>query len=44
VVTLPKGAGQFALAVYVKAGTRGLPASESAIARMAKAAFDFWAA
>ena len=40
VITLPKGAGQLALAVYLKGSTRDLPAREMAIARIAKAAFD----
>jgi beta-lactamase class A len=40
VITLPKGAGQLALAVYVKGSTRDLAAREMIIARIAKAAFD----
>ena len=42
VITLPKGAGQLALAVYVKGSTRDLAAREMAIARVAKAAVDSW--
>jgi beta-lactamase class A len=40
VITLPKGGGQIALAVYLKGSTRGLDARETIIARIAKAAFD----
>lgn len=40
VITLPKGAGQLALAVYVKGSSRDLAAREMVIARIAKAAFD----
>jgi beta-lactamase class A len=40
VITLPKGAGQLALAVYVKGSTGDLAAREGIIARIAKAAFD----
>lgn len=40
-IALPKGAGQLALAVYVKGSTRDLAAREAIIARIAKAAFDF---
>jgi beta-lactamase class A len=39
-ITLPKGAGQLALAVYLKGSRRDLPAREMIIARIAKAAFD----
>lgn len=39
VITLPSG-GQLALAVFLKASTRDLPARELAIAQIAKAAFD----
>jgi len=42
VITLPKGAGQLALAVYLKGSTRDLPAREMIIARIAKAAFEAW--
>jgi len=42
VIEFPKGAGQLALAVYLKGSTRDLPARETIIARMAKAAFDAW--
>jgi beta-lactamase class A len=41
-ITLPKGVGQLALAVYVKGSTRDLAAREMVIARIAKAAFDSW--
>ena len=41
VIALPKGAGQLALAVYVKGSTRDLDARETIIARIAKTAFDF---
>jgi beta-lactamase class A len=44
VVTLPNGAGQLALAVFVKGSTSDLPARETSIARIAKAAFDAWLA
>jgi beta-lactamase class A len=40
VVTLPKGAGQLALAVFVKCSTRDLPARERVIAKIANAAFE----
>jgi len=40
VITLPTGAGQLALAVYVKGSARDLAARETVIARMARAAFD----
>jgi beta-lactamase class A len=40
VVTLPKGAGLLALAVYLKGSMHDLPARETIIARIAKAAFD----
>ena len=40
VIALPKGAGQLALAVYVKGSTRDLAAREAIIARIAKAAFE----
>jgi beta-lactamase class A len=39
-MALPQGAGQLALAVYVKGSARDLPAREMVIARVAKAAFD----
>ena len=39
-ITLPKGTGQLALAVYLKGSTRDLPAREANIARIARAAFD----
>ena len=42
VIILPKGAGQLALAVYLKGGKSNLPAREMIIARIAKAAFDAW--
>ena len=42
VITLPKGAGQLAIAIYVKGSTRDQGTREGVIARMAKAAFDFW--
>jgi beta-lactamase class A len=44
VITLPKRAGQLALAVYVKGSTRDLAAREMIIARIAKVAFDSWPA
>jgi beta-lactamase class A len=44
VITLPKRAGQLALAVYLKGSARDLPARETNIARIAKAAFDSWPA
>jgi beta-lactamase class A len=40
VITLPKGSGQLAVAVYLKGSTRDLPEREKVIARIAKAAFD----
>jgi len=40
-IALPK-AGQLALAVYVKGSTGDLPARETIIARIAKAAFEAW--
>jgi beta-lactamase class A len=42
VITLPKGAGKLAVAIYVKGSTRELESRERVIARMAKAAFDLW--
>jgi beta-lactamase class A len=42
VITLPHGAGQLALAIYLKGSTRDLPARETVVARIAKAAFDNW--
>jgi beta-lactamase class A len=42
VIALPNGAGQLALAVYVKGSARDLAAREMVIARIAKAAFDSW--
>jgi beta-lactamase class A len=42
VITLPNGAGQLALAIYLKGSTRDLPARETVVARIAKAAFDNW--
>ena len=42
VVTLPNGAGQLAIAIYVRGSTRDQATRESVIARMAKAAFDYW--
>jgi len=42
VITLPNGAGQLALAVFVKGSTSDLPTRETLIARIAKAAFDAW--
>jgi beta-lactamase class A len=41
VIAMPRGAGQLAVAVYVKGSTRELEAREKVIARIAKAAFDF---
>ncbi len=43
VIMLPKGAGQLAIAIYVKGSTRDAAARERVIARIAKAAFDSWA-
>ena len=43
VILLPGGAGQLAIAVYVKGSTRNQAARELVIARIAKAAFDSWA-
>ena len=40
VITLPNGAGQLALAVYLKGSTHDLPARETIIAGIAKSAFD----
>jgi beta-lactamase class A len=40
VITLPDGAGQLAVAFYLKGSRRDLAARESAIAHLAKAAFD----
>jgi len=40
VIMLPGGAGQLAIAVYVKESTRDLATRERAIAQIAKAAFD----
>ncbi|HTQ53001.1 MAG TPA: class A beta-lactamase [Bryobacteraceae bacterium] len=40
VITLPQGAGQLALAIYVKGSTHSLPQREAVIARIARAAFD----
>lgn len=42
VITLPNGAGQIALAVYIKGSRRSTEAIEPVIARIARAAFDFW--
>jgi beta-lactamase class A len=42
VITIPKSAGQLALAIYLKGSRRDLPAREMVIARMAKAAFDLF--
>jgi beta-lactamase class A len=42
VITLPNGAGQVAIAIYVKGSTRDQDAREKVIARIAKAAFDSW--
>ena len=42
VIMLPKGAGQLAIAVYVKGSTRGQETRDRVIARIAKAAFDSW--
>jgi beta-lactamase class A len=42
VITLPNRAGQVAIAVYVKGSTRDLGTREGVIARIAKAAFDYW--
>ncbi len=41
VITLPGGAGQLVVAVYVKGSTRELADREKVIARISKAAFDF---
>ena len=43
VILLPGGAGQLAIAVYLKGSTESLAARERMIARIAKAAFDSWA-
>lgn len=40
VITLPRGAGQLAVAFYVKGSRRDQDTREAAIARLAKAAFD----
>ncbi|MCX6632256.1 MAG: class A beta-lactamase [Candidatus Solibacter sp.] len=42
VILLPDGAGQLAIAVYVKGSTRDQATRERVIARIAKAAFDSW--
>lgn len=42
VILLPGGAGQLAMAVYVKGSTRDQATRERVIARIAKAAFDSW--
>ena len=42
VITLPKNAGQLAVAFYLKAGTGDLAGRERLIARLARAAFDSW--
>jgi beta-lactamase class A len=42
VILLPEGAGQLAIAVYVKGSTRDQATRERVIARIAKAAFDSW--
>jgi beta-lactamase class A len=44
VVTLPKGKGQFAIAVYVKASTREQADRDAIIAKLSRAAFDFLSA
>ena len=44
VITLPGNAGLFAIAVYIKASTRDEAARDRVIARMARAAYDGWAA
>jgi beta-lactamase class A len=42
VIFLPKGAGQLAMAVYIKGSTRDSNARDRIIARIARAAFDAW--
>lgn len=42
-ITLPRGAGQMAVAVYLKSGTCDLAAREMIIAQVAKGAFDSFA-
>ncbi len=42
VVTLPGGRGHLAIAVMIKGSDRDLAARENAIARIARAAFDYW--
>jgi beta-lactamase class A len=42
VITLPNGAGQLAIAIYVKGSTRDQDITEKVMARIAKAAFDSW--
>lgn len=42
-VTLPRGRGHLAIAVFVREAKNGLPAAETAIARAARAAYDHWA-
>ena len=43
VITLPGSGGQFAMAVYIKASTRDEAARDRVIARLARAAYDYWA-
>jgi beta-lactamase class A len=42
VILLPGGAGQLAIAVYLKGSTRNQEARDQMIARIARAAFDSW--
>ncbi len=44
VIFLPKGAGQLAVAVYIKGSTRDSNTRDRIIARIARAAFDAWTA
>lgn len=43
VITLPRNAGQLAIAVYIKGSTRDETTRDHVIARIARAAYDHWA-
>jgi beta-lactamase class A len=42
IVTLPQGAGQVAIAVFVKSSTKPIPERERVIAQIARAVHDFF--
>jgi beta-lactamase class A len=42
IVTLPQGAGQVAIAVFVKSSTKPIPEREKVIAQISRAAYDFF--